>query len=194
MILRRIIEHVNAQHWTAIVIDFVIVVVGVFIGIQVSNWNEDRATDREAAVFAERLKADLRVEAWTYELNVSYYGQVLANARRVDNVLSGRSELPDEALLVAAYRATQYNSTNRRRTTCWLCWLCRLCTGRSQRIGLPAGRFIGRGRRGRSTDRSQRRNHRGRHRLGHRRRSVRTPRRSSRGRGGRGRPGRGLAR
>lgn len=32
MFLRRIIEHAKAQHWTAIAIDFVIVVVGVFIG------------------------------------------------------------------------------------------------------------------------------------------------------------------
>lgn len=44
MLLRRIIEHVKAQNWTAIAIDFVIVVVGVFIGIQVSNWNDARVT------------------------------------------------------------------------------------------------------------------------------------------------------
>ena len=37
MILRRITEHVKAQNWFAVAIDFVIVVVGVFIGIQVSN-------------------------------------------------------------------------------------------------------------------------------------------------------------
>ncbi len=33
MILRRITEHVNAQNWFAIGLDFLIVVVGVFIGI-----------------------------------------------------------------------------------------------------------------------------------------------------------------
>ena len=43
MRLRRIIEHLAAQHWTAMWIDLVIVVVGVFIGIQVSNWNQARA-------------------------------------------------------------------------------------------------------------------------------------------------------
>ncbi len=43
MILRRITEHVKAQNWTAVALDFVIVVVGVFIGIQVSNWNAARA-------------------------------------------------------------------------------------------------------------------------------------------------------
>lgn len=46
MILRRVITHVREQNWTAIGIDFVIVVTGVFIGIQVSNWNASTATCR----------------------------------------------------------------------------------------------------------------------------------------------------
>jgi hypothetical protein len=37
MILSRVVEQVKHQSWTAIGIDFFIVVVGVFIGIQVSN-------------------------------------------------------------------------------------------------------------------------------------------------------------
>ena len=46
MILHRLTEHVRRQDWFAVFLDFVIVVVGVFIGIQVSNWNaarQDRA-------------------------------------------------------------------------------------------------------------------------------------------------------
>ena len=42
MLLGRVIKHVEAQNWTAILIDFVFVVVGVFSGIQVSTWNDDR--------------------------------------------------------------------------------------------------------------------------------------------------------
>jgi hypothetical protein len=42
MILRRITEHVKTQNWFAVGLDFVIVVVGVFIGIQVANWNAMR--------------------------------------------------------------------------------------------------------------------------------------------------------
>lgn len=55
MLLRRISEHVKAQNWTAVALDFFIVVVGVFIGLQVSNWNDaraDRALERE---YLERL-------------------------------------------------------------------------------------------------------------------------------------------
>lgn len=57
MILRRITEHVKTQNWFAVGLDFLIVVVGVFIGIQVSNWNEtinDRK--REQAVLLAMLE------------------------------------------------------------------------------------------------------------------------------------------
>ncbi|MGB6228622.1 MAG: hypothetical protein WBF53_00660 [Litorimonas sp.] len=37
------------QNWLAIGIDFCIVVVGVFIGIQVASWNEARVEQRELA-------------------------------------------------------------------------------------------------------------------------------------------------
>lgn len=40
MILRSVTKHVKDQNWFAVWIDFGIVVVGVFIGIQVANWNE----------------------------------------------------------------------------------------------------------------------------------------------------------
>ncbi|MGL6224731.1 MAG: hypothetical protein ACRC6L_14235 [Steroidobacteraceae bacterium] len=42
MLLRRVIEHVKAQQWTAVAIDFVIVVAGVFVGLQVQEWNSAR--------------------------------------------------------------------------------------------------------------------------------------------------------
>ncbi|NNU16530.1 hypothetical protein HK107_09380 [Parvularcula sp. ZS-1/3] len=60
MILRRLTEHVRAQNWLAVGIDFVIVVVGVFIGIQVSNWNEVRQQRVEEAALIERLRVDFR--------------------------------------------------------------------------------------------------------------------------------------
>ena len=45
MLLRRVMKHVKDQNWTTVALDFMIVVVGVFIGIQVSNWNDVRPFD-----------------------------------------------------------------------------------------------------------------------------------------------------
>ena len=117
MNLRRLIEHLRNQQWTAVAIDFVIVVVGVFVGIQVSNWNQQHATDKQAAIFTMHLKEDLREEAWVYQLMIGYNRQVLANAERAANALSGSRTMSDEAFLISAYRATQYKQKARRRAT-----------------------------------------------------------------------------
>lgn len=117
MIFRRIARHVRNQEWTAIGIDLVIVIAGVFIGTQVSNWNEERVTRMKGDAFAERLRSDLREEAWSAELLVQYNQEVLANAERAAATLEGQATLSDEALLTAAYRATQYKQKGRRRST-----------------------------------------------------------------------------
>jgi hypothetical protein len=115
--LRRIIANVRRQDWTAVAIELVVVVIGVFIGLQASNWNEDRETDQKAAVFTSRLKADLREEAWGYEMQIGYFRQTQANAKRAVDALTGKTPLSDEALLIATYRATQFNGNTRRRAT-----------------------------------------------------------------------------
>ena len=117
MILRRITSNFRRQDWAAVVVELVVVVVGVFIGVQASNWNEQRETDQKAAIFSERLSADLREEAWGYEMNIGYFDQVQTNARRAADALTGKTPLPSEALLIAAYRATQFNGNTRRRST-----------------------------------------------------------------------------
>jgi len=117
MNLRRIMEHVRKLEWRAIGIELVIVIVGVFIGMQVSNWNVEREARQTGAMFAERLKADLREEAWYYQLQIEYSRDVLANAERAVDALSGRLNDSNEALLISAYRATQYKQKARRRAT-----------------------------------------------------------------------------
>ncbi|MFZ1391122.1 MAG: DUF6090 family protein [Dokdonella sp.] len=117
MILRRVIEHVREQNWTAIGIDFCIVVIGVFVGIQVSNWNETRLSRDKSAVFTERLKDDLRKEGWRYQFLLAYYRDVRDATETTADALSGKAPLSNEAFLVNAYRATQYKQGAGRRAT-----------------------------------------------------------------------------
>ena len=53
MILRRISEHVKAQNWFAVGVDLVIVVVGVFIGIEVQQWADAQGGIDELTVSGE---------------------------------------------------------------------------------------------------------------------------------------------
>lgn len=62
MILRRLSQHVRAQDWFAVGLEFVLVVSGVFIGIQVSNWNEALADQREQARLLIELAADVSAD------------------------------------------------------------------------------------------------------------------------------------
>jgi len=59
MILRRVIAHVRKQEWSAIGVDFVIVVFGVFFGIQVANWNEARQDRARERVYLKRIASEL---------------------------------------------------------------------------------------------------------------------------------------
>lgn len=58
MLLRRVIQHVQDQNWTAVVIDFLIVVLGVFMGIQVQGWYENQREERQVTDYLHRLNDD----------------------------------------------------------------------------------------------------------------------------------------
>jgi hypothetical protein len=60
MLLRRVTEHVRDQNWFAVFIDFLIVVIGVFIGIQVANWNAQRLAAEEEQAIVQRLAIEFR--------------------------------------------------------------------------------------------------------------------------------------
>ena len=90
MILRRVIEHVKKQHWTAVFLDFVIVVVGVFIGIQVSNWNAARA---DRAQLDQQLTS-LRIELEENQKHFSAFRAALLE--QMDDVNALRSAFKSE--------------------------------------------------------------------------------------------------
>lgn len=58
MILGRLTDAVRTQNWFAVVLEFLIVSAGVFLGIQFGNWNSLRAEAAREQVFIERLEAD----------------------------------------------------------------------------------------------------------------------------------------
>ena len=47
-------EALKQQNWAAIAIEFVLLVGGVFFGIQVANWNQQRLSDKQGEIFTDR--------------------------------------------------------------------------------------------------------------------------------------------
>ena len=58
MIFKRTVAKLRAQDWLAIVIEVGIVIIGVFVGNQVSNWNDDRVEQRENVQILQNLKPE----------------------------------------------------------------------------------------------------------------------------------------
>jgi len=59
VIPRRLIQHLKDQNLFAVWLDLVIVVLGVFIGIQVSNWNEGRRDRQSEREYLDRLRHEV---------------------------------------------------------------------------------------------------------------------------------------
>ena len=86
MLLRRVTQHVRTQNWFAVLVDFVIVVVGVFVGLQVQDWNEVRKDRLEEQALLNRLYAETQslLEAHNVELNaLKARGEVLTGVNPV---------------------------------------------------------------------------------------------------------------
>ena len=58
MVIRRIREHVTAHNWFAVGDRLCIVVLGVFLGLQVNNWNQAASRHSKAATIARGLSAN----------------------------------------------------------------------------------------------------------------------------------------
>lgn len=106
MILRRLAENLKQQNWTAIWIEFVLLVAGVFLGIQVSNWNEQRADARLGRDYVQRLIRDLGQDQAATRAQGTYYADVLESVQSTDALLRSANPDPRE-LVVNAYRATE---------------------------------------------------------------------------------------
>ena len=67
MLLRSLTKHVKDQNWFAVALDFFIVVVGILIAFQITNWNEGRADRQKEAEFFENVLENLRSDLVEYD-------------------------------------------------------------------------------------------------------------------------------
>jgi len=116
MILSRITQHLKQQNWTAVALEFLIVVVGVFVGLQVSNWNAAQADKRLGRLYTERLAADLQRDLAAHRAVLAYYTAVLDSVERANALLADPRSDPRE-LVIHAYRSSEVVNAPRTRAT-----------------------------------------------------------------------------
>lgn len=107
MLIRRMREHAVAHNWFAVAVDLLVVVLGVFLGLQASNWNEARIERETGRAYRERLMGDFRSNRTDLDARRAYYRSVKAHAQATLAELRNPTANAGEQFLIDAYQATQ---------------------------------------------------------------------------------------
>jgi hypothetical protein len=133
MILRRIREHVGHHNWFAVTIDLLIVVIGVFLGTQASNWNQVRLDRQQAREYRAMLRGDLATNLRNLDNRRQYYQWVRREALAALEALKRPAGELDEQFLIHAYQASQMLPWGLKRNT----YDQILATGAMSKLGKP---------------------------------------------------------
>lgn len=117
MILHRLVDSLRNQDWTTVVVEVGIVVLGVFLGIEVANWNEDRQNQARAESYMVRLEADLDAQLAMWENAYAYFEQTRKHAQDGLDALVGPADALGQPFLIDLYQASQERELTGRRAT-----------------------------------------------------------------------------
>lgn len=81
MPLRSLPARLRAHDWFSVVVEIVIVVAGVFIGLQVSNWNEERRETARGNEYLRRMSDELLRDAESLGHISKFWSDVQDNGR-----------------------------------------------------------------------------------------------------------------
>lgn len=95
MLFRRIKAHIEKENWFAVFVDFAIVVVGVFIGLQVQQWAVERNRATSENAYLERLHDEVVNVTKTRMPLVEERQNNLRHLGSANLVIAGRLERQD---------------------------------------------------------------------------------------------------
>jgi hypothetical protein len=111
MILHRLTQHVKGQNWTAIGLEFLIVVLGVFLGLQASNWNDAARGRAKEAIILEQLAGEF-TSAVEASKEAKTAGEIYMEANRevLRIILNGKEPEDRAAFLQVLRHASSFAS------------------------------------------------------------------------------------
>ena len=72
MIIRRFTQHIKKQNWFAVGLDMMVVILGIFFGFQLTEWNEERISRTEEKLYLKRIQADILESIERTEKGIEY--------------------------------------------------------------------------------------------------------------------------
>jgi len=119
MILRRFTQHIKEQNWFAVGLDVIVVVVGIFLGMQVTEWNEERKTDERSDAMTSRILEDLNYDMAVLQHRKFFWSKVLNDSLNSEKWLSSDKTMKPYTweVLVSLIHATQTAQLQRNSIT-----------------------------------------------------------------------------
>ncbi len=117
MILRRIADGIKNQDWFVVLIEIFIVVVGIYIGLQVDDWNRERENKVVTQTYYARLIDDLLNEKESLNLRIRYYEVAQEHGFSALGTLNSNDAQKNEHFLVDLYQASQIWPYTPQRST-----------------------------------------------------------------------------
>lgn len=119
MIIKRIAESVKALDWFVVFVEVMVVVVGIFIGLQVDDWNKERTFHRTETELLGELKRELDASILLTEGRLSSYKQAAEAGSRSLNFISSGTSCDAECwpVLLDFLHASQWQGVQVRKST-----------------------------------------------------------------------------
>ena len=90
--LRSVSQHIKNLDWLAVTVELLIVAVGVFMGLQVQQWNQQRTDRVEEQQYLERLKADFSVIEGDLRQSSATYRDSVDEINLISNVIANPTD------------------------------------------------------------------------------------------------------
>ena len=118
MILRRLVTALRKQSWLTLVLELVVVVVGIFLGLQVDSWNEARKDRVLEQQYVVSLKADFQADIEELDEAIALAkSRALLDRLLISTIDKGRVEGDPNEFIWAVYSSFLLNFPSYTRAT-----------------------------------------------------------------------------
>jgi hypothetical protein len=100
-------KHVTDQNWFAVNLDILVVIIGIFLGMQVTDWNYNQEIKKQVAVYKQRLILELKENISRIDNDMKYFNSVKQYADLVFRDIDKPEQELNADFIINVYQASQ---------------------------------------------------------------------------------------
>lgn len=106
MIIRKITQAIRDQSWASVLVEFMIVVVGIYVGLQANNWNEARIDRKQEQESLERLLSEAENAVAVINQEVELFSRYIDAQRALLEIVTSDESVPEDTTVALNGYAT----------------------------------------------------------------------------------------